>query len=165
MSRRRLAPALAAAGAATAVYDILARKVTMPNGETMEAHSGYGELMDDPRHVHVRMRGATPPGTYHITEREQLFHGVRALRLHPVGGSGAVHGRAGLLAHSYMLGPSGASNGCVSFSNYDRFLQAYLKGEVQRLVVVPGGGQDGPAGVGNSRVGMLGRPAARAGDG
>jgi hypothetical protein len=35
-----------------------------------------------------------------------------------------------------MLGPNGQSNGCVSFSNYDAFLTAYLSGEVTRLVVV-----------------------------
>ena len=40
--------------------------------------------------------------------------------------------RDGLLAHPYMLGPNGQSNGCVSFSDLD----AYLKGEVDRLVVV-----------------------------
>ena len=79
----------------------------MPNGERLEAHSGLGEKIDDPRFVHVRMHGATPPGTYDLTEREKLFHGVRAIRLNPVGGSAAVHGRAGLLAHTYMLGPNG----------------------------------------------------------
>ena len=62
--------------------------------------------MDDPRNVHLKMRGATPPGTYDLTEREALFHGVRAIRLNPVGGSGAIHGRVGLLAHTSMLGPS-----------------------------------------------------------
>ncbi|WP_053078684.1 tlde1 domain-containing protein [Methylobacterium tarhaniae] len=123
-----------------AVYDISARIVTLPSGETLEAHSGLGPHMDDPRNVHLKMRGATPPGTYDLTEREALFHGVRAIRLNPVGGSGAIHGRVGLLAHTYMLGPSGASNGCVSFRNYDRFLQAFLRGEVRRLVVVPGSG-------------------------
>lgn len=41
-----------------------------------------------------------------------------------------------------MLGPNGDSNGCISFRNYDRFLQAYLRGEVKRLVVVTGRGQD-----------------------
>jgi hypothetical protein len=92
--------------------------------------------------VHVSMRGATPPGTYELTEREKLFHGVRALRMNPVGGSAAIHGRVGLLAHTYMLGPNGDSNGCVSFKDYDRFLQAYLRGEVTRLVVVLGRGQD-----------------------
>jgi hypothetical protein len=122
-----------------AVYDIRAKAVTLPNGETLEAHSGLGESMDDPGHVHVRMKGPTPVGVYDITEREQPFHGVRALRLHPIGGPEAVHGRVGLLAHTYMLGASGASNGCVSFKNYDKFLQAYLRGEVKRLVVIAGG--------------------------
>jgi hypothetical protein len=88
------------------------------------------------------MRGATPPGTYDLTEREALFHGVRAIRLNPVGGSAAIFGRNGILAHSYLLGPNGDSNGCVSFKDYDRFLQAYLRGEIRRLVVVPGNGQD-----------------------
>ena len=47
-----------------------------------------------------------------------------------------MHGRAGILAHTYMLGPNGDSNGCVSFKDYDKFLAAYNKGEVKRLVVV-----------------------------
>ena len=126
------------AGAGTAVYDISARTVTLPNGQVLEAHSGLGASMDDPRSVDQRMRGATPPGTYELTEREALFHGVRAIRLNPIGGSGAVYGRAGLLAHTYMLGASGASNGCVSFRDYETFLQAFLRGEVQRLAVVSG---------------------------
>ena len=108
----------------------------MPNGERLEAHSGLGDKMDDVRFVHVRMKGATPPHTYTLTEREALFHGTRALRMHPVGGSKAIYGRAGLLTHPYLLGPRGDSNGCVSFKDYDRFLQAYLRGEVKRLVVV-----------------------------
>lgn len=137
--RAKPAPAMG-----VAVYDIDARVVTLPNGERLEAHSGYGENLDDPRTVHLRMRGATPPGTYDLTERENLFHGVRALRLNPVGGSGAVHGRAGLLAHTFMLGPRGDSNGCVSFRDYDRFLQAYLRGDVRRLVVVSGSRWGGP---------------------
>lgn len=124
----------------TAVYDISARTVYLPNGERLEAHSGLREHLDDPRQVSLRMRGPTPPGTYELTEREKPFHGVRALRMNPVGGSAAVYGRDGLLAHTYMLGPNGDSNGCVSFKDYNRFLQAYLKGEVQRLVVVIGSG-------------------------
>ncbi|QCI68993.1 DUF2778 domain-containing protein [Phreatobacter stygius] len=120
----------------TAIYDISARTVYLPNGERLEAHSGLGDKMDDPRHAHVRMHGPTPPHTYALTERERLFHGVRALRLNPVGGSAAIHGRAGLLAHTYLLGPRGDSNGCISFKDYDRFLKAYLRGEVRRLIVV-----------------------------
>ncbi|PVE21635.1 hypothetical protein DC522_25640 [Microvirga sp. KLBC 81] len=129
-------------GDKTAVYDISAKVVIMPNGERLEAHSGLGDKLDDPRFVHVRMKGATPPGTYILTEREALFHGVRALRMHPVGGSAAIYGRDGILAHTYLLGPNGDSNGCVSFKNYDHFLQAYLRGEVKRLVVVAGSKQD-----------------------
>ncbi|MDQ0473418.1 tlde1 domain-containing protein [Labrys wisconsinensis] len=129
----------AIASPGTAVYDISARTVYLPNGERLEAHSGLGSLRDDPGSVHVKMRGATPPHTYDLTEREALFHGVRALRLTPVGGTGAVHGRVGLLAHTYMLGPRGDSNGCVSFRDYNKFLQAYLRGEIKRLVVVSGG--------------------------
>ncbi|MCO5092948.1 DUF2778 domain-containing protein [Bosea sp. (in: a-proteobacteria)] len=124
------------AEAGTAIYDIAARTVHMPNGERLEAHSGLGEMMDDVRYAHVRMKGVTPPHTYTLTEREALFHGVRAIRLNPVGGSGAIHGRAGLLAHTYLLGPRGDSNGCISFKDYDRFLQAFLRGEVKRIVVV-----------------------------
>jgi hypothetical protein len=138
---------------ATAVYDISAKVVIMPNGERLEAHSGLGDKLDDPRYVHVSMRGATPPGTYDLTEREKLFHGVRALRMNPVGGSAAIYGRVGLLAHTYMLGPKGDSNGCVSFKDYDRFLQAYLGGEVKRLVVVLSRGQDALPRVANAENG------------
>ena len=119
----------------TAVYDITARTVYLPSGRRLEAHSGLGSYMDNPRHVHLRMRGATPPNVYKLTLRERLFHGVRAIRLNPVDG-GRMYGRAGILAHSYMLGVNGQSNGCVSFSDYPEFLNAYLRGEVTRLAVV-----------------------------
>ncbi|MCJ2017815.1 DUF2778 domain-containing protein [Methylobacterium sp. E-065] len=141
--QRRISPPLALSRepsptGGVAVYNIAARSVTLPSGERLEAHSGLGEGLDDPRLVNVRMRGPTPPGTYDLTEREQLFHGVRAIRLTPVGGSESIYGRVGLLAHTFMLGPRGDSNGCVSFRDYERFLQAFLRGEVQRLVVVSG---------------------------
>ena len=120
----------------TAVYDISAHAVYMPNGSKLEAHSGYGRLMDDPEHVSEHMVGATPPSVYDLKPRERLFHGVEALRMLPVGG-GDTLGRSGLLAHSCMLGPNGDSNGCVSIRNYESFLQAYKNGEIKRLVVVP----------------------------
>jgi hypothetical protein len=156
-SRFSTAPDPADAG--TAVYDIAAQVVILPNGERLEAHSGLGDKLDDPRYVNVRMRGATPPGTYILTEREQLFHGVRAIRLNPVGGSASIYGRDGLLAHTYMLGPNGDSNGCVSFRNYDRFLQAYLRGEVKRLIVTAGRGQDLLPRMVNNRTGIYRRSA------
>ena len=119
----------------TAIYDIVARKVYLPGGRILEAHSGLGGHIDDPRFVSEKDRGPTPPNVYDLSMREELFHGVRALRLTPVG-SGNMYGRDGLLAHSYMLGANGQSNGCVSFSDYQAFLNAYLNGEVTRLVVV-----------------------------
>jgi hypothetical protein len=120
----------------TAVYDISARAVYLPNAARLEAHSGLGSLMDDPSHVNQRMVGATPPGVYDLKPREKLFHGVAALRMTPVGDSDAL-GRSGLLVHSYMLGPNGDSNGCISIKDYERFLKAYNNGEVARIVVVP----------------------------
>ena len=81
------------------------------------------------------MRGPTPPHLYELEPREASFHGVQALRLNPVG-EGGLYGRAGLLAHSYMLGRNGESNGCVSFKDYDAFLRAYLNGQIKRLAVV-----------------------------
>jgi hypothetical protein len=120
----------------TAVYDISARTVYLPDGSKLEAHSGLGSKLDDPRYVHVRMAGATPPHVYDLEPREALFHGVPALRLKPVGGEDAIFGRTGLLAHTYMLGPNGDSNGCVSFKDYDAFLHAYRNGGIKRLAVV-----------------------------
>ncbi len=119
----------------TAVYDISARTVYLPDGTRLEAHSGLGGALDDPRYVSERMRGPTPPHLYELEPREASFHGVQALRLNPVG-EGGLYGRAGLLAHSYMLGPNGESNGCVSFKDYDAFLRAYLNGQIKRLAVV-----------------------------
>jgi Protein of unknown function (DUF2778) len=85
--------------------------------------------------INAKGRGPTPPNAYDLTLRGELFHGVRAIRLNPVDESKMV-GCDGILAHTYMLGPNGQSNGCVSISNYDAFLTAYLSGEVTRLVVV-----------------------------
>ena len=119
----------------TAIYDIAARTVYLPNGRRLEAHSGLGSHMDDARYVNMKGQGPTPPNTYKLVMREEPFHGVRAIRLVPVG-DGKMFGRDGMLAHPYMLGANGQSNGCVSFNDYPAFLDAYLKGEVDRLVVV-----------------------------
>jgi hypothetical protein len=120
----------------TAVYDISARKVYLPDGTVLEAHSGLGAKLDDVRFAHVRMQGVTPPHIYELTPREALFHGVPALRLTPVGGEDKIFGRSGLLAHTYMLGPNGDSNGCVSFKDYYAFLDAYRNRGIKRLAVV-----------------------------
>ena len=108
----------------------------MPDGRRLEAHSGLGNRLDDPRYADERMHGVTPPNIYNLSLREAPFHGVRALRMTPEDET-KTFGRAGLLAHTYMLGPNGDSNGCVSIREYDKFLQAYRNGVVKRLVVVP----------------------------
>jgi hypothetical protein len=127
---------LPGATAHTAVYDIEAHTVYLPDGTRLEAHSGLGARLDDPHAINVKDRGPTPPNVYDLAMREEPFHGVRALRLNPVGDA-KMYGRDGILAHTYMLGPSGQSFGCVSFKDYQAFLQAYMRGDVDRLVVVP----------------------------
>ncbi len=128
-------PALGLYDHNTAVYDIAAHKVFMPDGTTLEAHSGLGPLLDDPNHADIKDRGVTPPAVYDLQPREAPFHGVEALRLIPEDEKEAL-GRTGLLAHTYMLGPNGDSNGCVSFRDYEAFLRAYKNHEITRLAVV-----------------------------
>jgi hypothetical protein len=131
----------ARAGNGVAVYDISAAKVYMPDGSVLEAHSGIGKMADDPRYVHVKMNGPTPPHTYNLKMREKRFHGVEAIRMLPVDGRNK-HGRDGFLTHSYLLrGGRAESHGCVAFKNYDRFLAAFKQGKVKQLVVVPSGGR------------------------
>lgn len=120
----------------TAVYDISARTVYLPDGTRLEAHSGLGSRLDDPRSSHLKMVGVTPPHIYELKPREALFHGVPALRLNPIGGEGKIFNRVGLLAHTFMLGPSGDSNGCVSFKDYYAFLDAYRNKGIRRLAVL-----------------------------
>ncbi|MDQ0457025.1 DUF2778 domain-containing protein [Rhizobium paknamense] len=123
-------------GSGVAVYDISSATVHMPNGEKLVAHSGRGENRDNPRSVHIKNRGATPPNVYRLSMREALFHGVEALRMTPVG-DGKMYGRDGFLTHTYLLRIRGDSSGCVVFDQYPRFLAAYKRGEVKTLIVVP----------------------------
>ncbi|WP_246674241.1 tlde1 domain-containing protein [Mesorhizobium sp. B4-1-1] len=124
-------------GNGVAVYDISARTVYMPDGSKLEAHSGLGSMVDQPRFVNRKNVGPTPPDTYNLSIRESRFHGVEAIRLTPTSGNNK-YGRNGLLAHTYMLrGGRAESNGCVVFKDYHRFLAAYKKGKIKRLVVVP----------------------------
>ena len=122
-------------GKRTAVYVITEHVVYMPNGSRLEAHSGLGSRADDPRYVNVRNRGPTPPNTYDLVMRERRFHGIRAIRLIPVDES-RMFGRDGMLAHKYMRGGRAQSAGCVVFRDYPAFLNAFLRGDVDRLVVV-----------------------------
>ncbi|RRH93496.1 DUF2778 domain-containing protein [Mesorhizobium tamadayense] len=124
-------------GNGVAVYDISAKIVYMPDGSRLEAHSGFGSMVDQPRFVNRKNVGPTPPDTYNLSMRESRFHGVEAIRLTPASGKNK-YGRDGLLAHTYMLrGGRAESNGCLVFKDYHRFLAAYKKGKIKRLVVVP----------------------------
>jgi hypothetical protein len=123
-------------GTKVAIYDITNGVVIMPNGSRLEAHSGIGSMRDNPKFTHVKMRGPTPPGTYKLSMRESLFHGVAAIRLTPTDGK-APQGRTGLLAHSFLLRVRGDSHGCVAFADYDKFLKAFQRGEITHMVIVP----------------------------
>ncbi len=125
------------AGNKVAIYDISAAVVHMPDGTKLEAHSGIGKMADNPRYVHVKMNGPTPPNTYKLTMREKRFHGVEAVRMTPVGEQ-TMHGRDGILAHSYLLrGGRAESHGCVAFANYPKFLKAFKQGKITHMIVVP----------------------------
>jgi hypothetical protein len=146
----------------TAIYDITGHVVYLPNGQRLEAHSGLAEHLDDLGAVNLRDLGPTPPGVYDLAMREAKFHGVEAIRLNPVD-DGKMYGRAGILAHPYMLGENGQSNGCVSLKDYDAFLAAFRRGEFNRLVVVerlegdPPGGQTATGWITNKLRGLFGR--------
>ncbi|WP_246091839.1 DUF2778 domain-containing protein [Aliirhizobium smilacinae] len=136
-------------GTKVAIYDITNGVVHMPNGTKLEAHSGIGSMRDNPKFTHVKMRGPTPPGTYKLSMRESLFHGVAAIRLTPTDGK-PPQGRTGLLAHSFLLRVRGDSHGCVAFADYDRFLKAFQRGEITHMIIVnkwdgkrPGSGSGG----------------------
>jgi type VI secretion system (T6SS) effector TldE1-like protein len=142
------------AGNRVAVYDISAAVVYMPDGSRLEAHSGIGKMADNPRYVHVKMNGPTPPNTYKLSMREKRFHGVEAVRMTPVGNQ-TMHGRDGILAHSYLLrGGREESHGCVAFANYPQFLKAFKQGKVTHIVVVPS-----MSGTSKVRLAAMGRGA------
>lgn len=118
-----------------AIYDITAQKVYLPDGKIMEAHSGLGNMRDNPKYIKVKGRGPTPPNRYKLSMREKLFHGVPALRLTPQDWD-KMHGRNGILAHTYLRRRPGDSAGCIAFKDYYKFLAYYKKGLVKEIIVV-----------------------------
>ncbi|MFC6656710.1 tlde1 domain-containing protein [Roseibium salinum] len=126
----------AAPGRGIAVYDISAATVHMPDGSKLEAHSGIGNRMDDPKHAYVKNYGPTPPNVYKLRMRERLFHGVEAIRMLPYDRT-AMKGRDGMLTHTRLLRRSIGSHGCVAFKDYNKFLTAFKQGKVKTLIVVP----------------------------
>ena len=147
----RAAKAVLAANPNTALYDIAKRVVYLPDGDKLEAHSGYGQWIDDPESAHRKDVGVTPPNVYAVSFREMPFHGVRALRMKPVG-SGNMYGRDGILAHSYLLGDNGASNGCISVRDYDKFLKAYEDGKFNQIIVLSSADEPVPSQVASAQA-------------
>ncbi|WP_417685318.1 DUF2778 domain-containing protein [Roseibium sp.] len=126
---------LPARGSGIAVYDISAATVHMPDGTKLEAHSGIGKMLDNPKYVKVRNKGPTPPNIYNLRMRERRFHGVEAIRMLPVD-QAAMFGRDGMLTHTNLLRGRIGSHGCVAFKDYNKFLNAFKAGKVTKLIVV-----------------------------
>lgn len=123
-------------GSGIAVYDISAATVHMPDGTQLEAHSGIGHMMDNPKYAYTKNLGPTPPNVYKLRMREKRFHGVEAIRMLPKDLT-AMRGRDGMLTHTNLLRGRIGSHGCVAFTDYNKFLSAFKRGKVHTLVVVP----------------------------
>ncbi len=142
-----------AANPETVLYDITKKAVYMPDGEKLEAHSGFGQYMDDPESMHRKDVGVTPPNVYAVSFREKPFHGVRALRMKPVGG-GNMYGRDGIPdAFLPARRRNGESNGCISLRDYDKFLKAYEDGKFEQIIVVRNVDEPGPSQVASNQAG------------
>lgn len=123
-------------GTKVAIYDVSAATVHMPDGTKLRAHSGIGHMRDNPKYEHVKMNGPTPAGIYRLKMRERRFHGVEAIRMTSIDGRDPKN-RTGLLTHTNLLRGRIGSHGCVAFQNYEPFLNAFKRGHVDTLVVVP----------------------------
>jgi hypothetical protein len=123
-------------GTRVAIYDVSNATVYMPDGTKLRAHSGIGKMRDNPRFEHIKMTGPTPAGTYRLKMRERRFHGVEAIRMTSIDGRDPKN-RTGLLTHTNLLRGRKGSHGCVAFQNYEPFLNAFKRGHINMLVVVP----------------------------
>lgn len=119
-----------------AIYDVSNATVYLPDGTRLRAHSGIGHMRDNPRYEHVKMNGPTPAGIYRLSMREKRFYGVEAIRMTSIDGRDPKN-RTGLLTHTNLLRGRIGSHGCVAFQNYEPFLKAFKRGEINMLVVVP----------------------------
>ncbi|HEV7248553.1 MAG TPA: tlde1 domain-containing protein [Shinella sp.] len=123
-------------GTRVAIYDVSNATVYMPDGTKLRAHSGIGKMRDNPRYEHVKMNGPTPAGIYRLKMRERRFHGVEAIRMTSIDGRDPKN-RTGLLTHTNLLRNQKGSHGCVAFQNYEPFLNAFKRGHITMMVVVP----------------------------
>jgi len=123
-------------GTKVAIYDVSNATVYLPDGTKLRAHSGIGGMRDNPRYEHVIMRGPTPAGIYRLSMREKRFYGVEAIRMTSIDGRDPKN-RTGLLTHTNLLRGQKGSHGCVAFQNYQPFLNAFKRGQINMIVVVP----------------------------
>lgn len=123
-------------GTRVAIYDVSNATVHMPDGTKLRAHSGIGKMRDNPRYEHVKMNGPTPAGIYRLKMRERRFHGVEAIRMTSIDGRDPKN-RTGLLTHTNLLRGQKGSHGCVAFQNYEPFLNAFKRGHINMMIVVP----------------------------
>lgn len=123
-------------GTKVAIYDVSNATVYLPDGTKLRAHSGIGNMRDNPRYEHVKMRGPTPAGIYRLSMREKRFYGVEAIRMTSIDGRDPKN-RTGLLTHTNLLRGQKGSHGCVAFQNYQPFLRAFKRGQITMIVVVP----------------------------
>ena len=123
-------------GTKVAIYDVSNATVYLPDGTKLRAHSGIGTMRDNPRYEHVTMKGPTPAGIYRLSMREKRFYGVEAIRMTSIDGRDPKN-RTGLLTHTNLLRGQIGSHGCVAFQNYQPFLNAFKRGKVTMMVVVP----------------------------
>lgn len=119
-----------------AIYDVSNATVYLPDGTKLRAHSGIGAMRDNPRYEHVKMRGPTPAGIYRLSMREKRFYGVEAIRMTSIDGRDPKN-RTGLLTHTNLLRGQKGSHGCVAFQDYQPFLNAFKRGKITTMVVVP----------------------------
>jgi len=120
----------------TAVYDISAHMVYLPDGTKLEAHSGLGSRLDDPRSSSMKMVGVTRRTSTNSSRARRCSMACRRCGSIRSAGEDKIFNRVGLLAHTFMLGPNGDSNGCVSFKDYYAFLNAYRNQGIRRLAVL-----------------------------
>ena len=119
-----------------AIYDVSNATVYLPDGTKLRAHSGIGQMRDNPRYENVKMTGPTPAGIYRLSMREKRFYGVEAIRMTSIDGRDPKN-RTGLLTHTNLLRGRIGSHGCVAFQNYEPFLKAFKRGQINMMVVVP----------------------------
>ena len=123
-------------GTRVAIYDVSNATVYMPDGTKLRAHSGIGKMRDNPDYEHIKMNGPTPAGIYRLKMRQRRQLGVEAIRMLSIDGRDPKN-RTGLLTHTNLLRGQKGSHGCVAFQNYEPFLNAFKRGHVTMLVVVP----------------------------